>query len=144
MTIFVFKCQYMWLSNSLLRKYNQFVNLTLSFVLFWSLKKSVNHQLVCMVTYVTGCYSLTLPLSERLHETNYIRFIYHLKGVQKGFNETSGQWKTVTYNTSRVTIFVIKCQYLWPSNSWLRRYNKYRYITWSFLKRMLIIKYFVG
>ena len=64
MTIFVFKCQYMWTSNSLLRKYNQFGNLTLYFALFRSLKKNVNYQIFCSVTYVTGCYSLTLPLSE--------------------------------------------------------------------------------
>ena len=63
-TIFVFKYQYLWPSNSLLRKYNQFGNLTLSFALFRSLKKNFNYQIFCRVTYVTGCYSLTLPLSE--------------------------------------------------------------------------------
>ena len=63
-TIFVFKCQYLWPSNSLLSRYNQFGNLTLSFTLFLSLKKNINYQIFCRVTYVTGCYSLTLPLSE--------------------------------------------------------------------------------
>ena len=29
-----------------------------------SLKKNFNYQIFCRVTYVTGCYSLTLPLSE--------------------------------------------------------------------------------
>ena len=33
-TIFVFKCHYLWPSNSLFRKYNQFGNFTLSFALF--------------------------------------------------------------------------------------------------------------
>ena len=63
-TLFVFKCHYLWPSNSLFRKYNQFGNITLSFALFWSLKKNFNYQIFCRVTYVTGCYSLTLPLSE--------------------------------------------------------------------------------
>ena len=67
MTIFVFKCQYLRPSNSLVRRYNQFGNLTLSFALFWSLKKKINYQIFCRVTYITGCYSLTLPLSEVLH-----------------------------------------------------------------------------
>ena len=57
-TIFVFNGLYMWPSNSLLRICNQFGNRTLS------LKKNVNYQILCRVTYVTGCYSLTLPLSE--------------------------------------------------------------------------------
>ena len=60
-TIFVFKCHYLWPSNSLFRKYNQFGNLTLSFALFRCLKKNFNYQIFCRVTYVTGCYSLTLP-----------------------------------------------------------------------------------
>ena len=63
-TKFVFECHYLWPSNSLFRKYNQFGNLTLSFALFWSLKKNFNYQIFCRETYVTGCYSLTLPLSE--------------------------------------------------------------------------------
>ena len=63
-TIFVFTCHYLWPRYSLFRKYNQFGNLTLSFALFLSLKKNFNYQLFCRVTYVTGCYSLTLPLSE--------------------------------------------------------------------------------
>ena len=63
MTIFVFKCHYVWLSNSLFRKYNRFGNITLSFALFCSLKKNFIYQIFCWVTYVTGCYSLTLPLS---------------------------------------------------------------------------------
>ena len=33
-TIFVLKCHYLWPSNSLVRKYNQFGNLTLYFELF--------------------------------------------------------------------------------------------------------------
>ena len=33
-TIFVFECQYLWPSNDLVRIYNQFGNLTLSFALF--------------------------------------------------------------------------------------------------------------
>ena len=33
-TIFVFNGLYLWPSNSLLRRYNQFGNLTLSFALF--------------------------------------------------------------------------------------------------------------
>ena len=45
--------------------------------------------------------------------------------------------------------FVFKCQYLWPSNSLLRKYNQFGNLTLSFalfevLKRMFIIKYFVG
>ena len=36
-TVFVFKYQYMWLSNSLLQRYNQIGNLTLS-ALFEALK----------------------------------------------------------------------------------------------------------
>ena len=52
---------------SVLRKYYQFGNLTLSFALFWSLKKNFNYQIFCNITYVTGCYSLTLPLSEGLY-----------------------------------------------------------------------------
>ena len=73
-------------------------------------------------------------------KTNYIRFIYHLKG---GFNE-----KNVTYITSEVTLFVFKCQYLWPNNRLLRKYNQFGNLTLSIalsevLKRMLI-KYFVG
>ena len=63
-TIFVFKCQYLWPSNSLLRRYNQFGNLTLSFALFGCLKKKVNYQTFCKVTYVTACYSLKLSLSK--------------------------------------------------------------------------------
>ena len=59
-----FKCHYLWPSNSSFRKYNQIGNLTLSFALFLSLKKNFNYQIFCRVTYVTGCYSLTLPLSE--------------------------------------------------------------------------------
>ena len=62
-TILVFKYQYLWPSNSLLRKYNQFGNLTLSFALFRSLIKNFNYQIFCRVRYVTGCNSLTLPLS---------------------------------------------------------------------------------
>ena len=63
-TIYIFKGLCLWLSNSLLRWYNQFGNLALSFALFWSLKKNLNYQIFCMVTYVTGCYSSTLPLSK--------------------------------------------------------------------------------
>ena len=63
-TIFVFKCRYLWPSNSLLRKRNQFGNFTLSFALFYSLKKNFTYQIFCRVTYITGCYSLTPPLSE--------------------------------------------------------------------------------
>ena len=63
-TIFVFKCHYLWPSNSSFRKYNQFGNLTLSFALFRSVKKNFNYKIFCRVTYVTGRYSLTLPLSE--------------------------------------------------------------------------------
>ena len=44
-TIFVFKCQYLWPSNSLVRRYNQFGNPTLSFALFSSLKKKVGYQI---------------------------------------------------------------------------------------------------
>ena len=62
-TIFVFKCQYLWPSNSLLRKYNQFGNLTLSFALSEVLIEFYLSN-IFRVTYVTGCYSLTLPLSE--------------------------------------------------------------------------------
>ena len=63
-TIFLFKCHNLWPSNSLFRKSNQHGNLTLSFALFLSLIKNFNYQIFCRVTYVTGCYSLTLPLSE--------------------------------------------------------------------------------
>ena len=57
--------------------------------------------------------------------------------------------KNVTYNTSGVTTFVFKCQYLWPSNSLLRKYNQLGNLTSSFAlflksSKMLIIKYFVG
>ena len=79
MTTFVFKCQYLWSSNSLLRKYNQFGNLTLSFALFCSLKKNFNYKIFCRVTYVTGCYSLTLPLSRGLHVAKPLQAI----GLQK-------------------------------------------------------------
>ena len=34
------------------------------FALFLSFIKNVNYQILCRVTYITGCYSLTLPLSE--------------------------------------------------------------------------------
>ena len=50
---------YLCPSNSLLRRYNQFGNFTLSFALFWSLKKNVHYRILCRITYVTGCYSLT-------------------------------------------------------------------------------------
>ena len=48
-----------------------------------------------------------------------------------------------------VTTFVFKCQYLWPSNSLLRKYNQFGNLTLSLhfsevLKRISIIKYFVG
>ena len=48
-----------------------------------------------------------------------------------------------------VTLFVFKCHYLWPSNSLFRKYNQFGNLTLSFafsevLKRILIIKYFVG
>ena len=33
--------------------------------------------------------------------------------------------KKVTYTTLGVTIFVSKCQYLWPSISLLRKYNQF-------------------
>ena len=52
--------------------------------------------------------------------------------------------------TSGVTIFVFKCQYMWSSNSLLRKYNQFGNPTLSFahfsevFKRILIIKYFVG
>ena len=57
--------------------------------------------------------------------------------------------KKVTYTTSGVTIFVFKCQYLWPSNSLVRKYNQFGNLTLSFafaevFKRKFIIKYFVG
>ena len=73
-------------------------------------------------------------------KTNYIRLIYHLKGVQ---------WKNVIYTTSGVTIYVFKDLCLWFGNSLLRWYNQFGNITLSFalfwsLKRILIIKYFVG
>ena len=74
-TIFDFKCQYLRPSNSLLRKYNQFGNLTLSFALFLSLKKNVNCQIFCRVTYVTGCNSLTLPMSEGEHVAKFLQDI---------------------------------------------------------------------
>ena len=32
--------------------------------------------------------------------------------------------KNVTYTTSGVTVFIFKYQYLWPSNSLVRRYNQ--------------------
>ena len=60
--IFVLKCHYLWPSNSLLRQYNQFGNLTLSFALFWSLKKNFNYQIVCRVTYVTGYKQLNAAI----------------------------------------------------------------------------------
>ena len=41
-------------------------------------------------------------------------------------------WKNVTYTKLRVTIFVFKCQYLWPSNSLLRKYNQIGNHTLSF------------
>ena len=63
----VFNGLYLWPINSLLRRYNQFGNLTLSFALFSSLKKKINYKIFCKVMYVTGCFSLTLPLSEGLH-----------------------------------------------------------------------------
>ena len=50
--------------------------------------------------------------------------------------------KNVTYTTSGVTIFVCKCQYLWPSNSLVRRYNQFGNLS-EVLKRKLIIKSFV-
>ena len=40
-TIFVFKCQYLWPSKSIVRRYIQFGNLTLSFALFCSLKRKL-------------------------------------------------------------------------------------------------------
>ena len=57
--------------------------------------------------------------------------------------------KNVAYTTLGVTIFVFKCQYLWPSNSLVRRYNQFGNPTYllhfsEVLKRKLIIKYFVG
>ena len=57
--------------------------------------------------------------------------------------------KKVTYTTSGVTIFVCKCQYLWPSNSLIRRYNQFGNLNnvlhfSEVLKRNLIIKSFVG
>ena len=40
--------------------------------------------------------------------------------------------KNVTYTTSEVTIFVFKCQYLWPSNNLVRIYNQFGNLTLSF------------
>ena len=48
LTIFVFKSHYLWPSNSLFRKYNQFGNLTLSFALFEVLKR------ILIIKYVVG------------------------------------------------------------------------------------------
>ena len=57
--------------------------------------------------------------------------------------------KTVSYTTSGVTIFIFKCQYMWPSNSLLRKYNQLEILPYllhfsEVLKRKLIIKLFVG
>ena len=57
--------------------------------------------------------------------------------------------KNVTYTTSGVTIFVFKCQYMWPTNSLLRKYNQFGNLAINLhisevLKRILISKYFVG
>ena len=56
-------------------------------------------------------------------KTNYIRFIYHLKG---------GSVKKCNVPYMGVTIFVFKCQYLWSSNSLLRKYNQFGNIALSF------------
>ena len=49
----------------------------------------------------------------------------------------------------RLTIFRFNGLYLWPSNSLLRIYNQFENLTLllhfsEVLKRMLVIKYFVG
>ena len=58
-----FKCQYLWPGNSLLKN---ITNLEiLPYLLHFSeVLKKINYQIFCRVTYVTGCYGLTLPLSE--------------------------------------------------------------------------------
>ena len=48
-----------------------------------------------------------------------------------------------------VTIFVFKCHYLWPSNSYLENITNLEILPYllhfsEVLKRILIIKYFVG
>ena len=48
-----------------------------------------------------------------------------------------------------VTIFVFKCHYMWPSNGLFRKYNHLEILPYllhfyEVLKRILIIKYFVG
>ena len=55
--------------------------------------------------------------------TNYTGFIYFLKG---------GSIKKCNIHTLGVTIFVFKCQYMWPSNSLLRKYNQFGNLTLSF------------
>ena len=85
---FFFKCHYLWPSNSLFRKYNQFGNITLSSALFWSLKKNFNYQIFCWVTYVTGCYSLTLPLSEGSHVAKSLQDI----GLQEKYGLQNSPW----------------------------------------------------
>ena len=57
--------------------------------------------------------------------------------------------KNVTYTTSGVTKFVFKCHYLWPSIAYLENITNLEILPYllhfsEVLKRILIIKYFVG
>ena len=54
--------------------------------------------------------------------------------------------KNVTYTTSVVSIFVLKCQYLWPSKAYLEDITNLDILLYllhfsEVLKRMSIIKY---
>ena len=73
-------------------------------------------------------------------KTNYIRFIYRLKG---------GSMKKCNMQYIGATIFVSDGLYPWPSNNVIRRYNQLEILPYflhfiEVLKRMLIIKYFAG
>ena len=53
-----------------------------------SLKKNFNYKIFCRVTYVTGCYSLTLPLSEGEHVAKSLQDI----GLQEKYGLQNSPW----------------------------------------------------
>ena len=55
-----------------------------------SIKENFTYQIFCRVTYVTGCYSIMLPLSEGLHVARSLQDI----GLQEkyGLQTISSQW----------------------------------------------------
>ena len=73
-------------------------------------------------------------------KTNYIRFIYHLKG---------GSMKSVTYTTSGVTIYFLKVFFCGSVVVYLDYITNLGILPYllqfsEVLKRVLIIEYFVG